>query len=338
MNRLQNVNSYQRISRQIDSLYQGSQPQEQSNSWTSMLTNPFNGPVDDLDVHIKKILIPRVSGTKGNVEVRDYIVRILENLNYIVELDEFVDQTPIGDVKFANIIASSNPKACRQLVLACHHDSKMMDGFLGAIDSAVPCAMLLKMADKFKNSFRSNSNESGGEKDSLGLRFVFFDGEEAYEKWGPKDSLYGSRHLAAKWEKQAAPTNCGLKNELARIEMLMVLDLIGTSDTTFINYNWSLKSHYNRLQKIESDHLTRTGLTTSQIRRDAAFRGGYIPLYAIEDDHIPFYKRGVPVLSLLAHPFPRVWHTTDDNYAAIDFRRTRRILHVLEQFVATYDS
>jgi hypothetical protein len=31
---------------------------------------------------------------------------------------------------------------------------------------------------------------------------LFFDGEEAFLKWGPKDSLYGARHLAEKWNKQ----------------------------------------------------------------------------------------------------------------------------------------
>lgn len=29
--------------------------------------------------------------------------------------------------------------------------------------------------------------------------FVFFDGEEAFKKWGPNDSIYGAKHLAKKW-------------------------------------------------------------------------------------------------------------------------------------------
>lgn len=28
---------------------------------------------------------------------------------------------------------------------------------------------------------------------------LFLDGEEAFKQWGPKDSIYGARHLAAKW-------------------------------------------------------------------------------------------------------------------------------------------
>lgn len=29
--------------------------------------------------------------------------------------------------------------------------------------------------------------------------FIFFDGEEAFKEWGPKDSIYGARHLAKTW-------------------------------------------------------------------------------------------------------------------------------------------
>lgn len=35
---------------------------------------------------------------------------------------------------------------------------------------------------------------------NLGLMLIFFDGEEAFENWSVTDSLYGSRHLARKWE------------------------------------------------------------------------------------------------------------------------------------------
>lgn len=244
----------------------------------------------------------------------------------------------MGRVGFANIIGSSNPKACRQLVLACHYDSKMMDGFLGAIDSAVPCAMLLKMAETFKDSFRDTS-ESNNSKTDLSLRFIFFDGEEAFVQWTSTDSLYGSRHLAAKWSRQLAPSSCSpKKTELSRIELFVLLDLIGTTDTTFVMYSTRLRHHYEALQQYERAHMTKSGIGQLQARRDAAFRSRTLSLDFVEDDHVPFKQRGVPILSLLAHPFPRVWHTIDDNYSAIDFPRTRRILSVLEEFVSNYSS
>lgn len=311
----------------------------QAPAWASMLRGaPFQAQEDTLVTHTKNILIPRVSGTPGNVQVREYITNHLRSNGYQIELDEFVDRTPIGNVRFSNIIARSNPNACRQLSIACHYDSKMMAGFLGATDSAVPCAMMLKMAERFKDSFRETP--SPNPKSDLGLMFVFFDGEEAFQEWTDTDSLYGSRHLAAKWEKQAAPQHCasaGYKNELARLDMMMVLDLIGAADTSFATYNRRLQKHYNNLKKYEREHLLRSGVGQSQLRNHIMFTSKYIPLHFLQDDHVPFMQRGVPILSLLAHPFPKVWHTINDNWDAIDFNKTRRVQYVLEEFVANYD-
>lgn len=39
------------------------------------------------------------------------------------------------------------------------------------------------------------------------LQLLFLDGEEALKEWGPKDSLYGSRHLAQLME--SAPHSPG---------------------------------------------------------------------------------------------------------------------------------
>lgn len=261
----------------------------------------------------------------------------LRSLDYHVDLDEFTDQTPIGRVKFANIIATSDTNSCKQLAIACHHDSKMMEGFLGAIDSAVPCSMMLELAKIFKGSFKNEHNSTG---DHLALMFIFFDGEEAFHEWTATDSLYGSRHLAAKWEKQSAPAHCkGLINELKRLDLLMVLDLIGTSDTSFTMFSRTLKRHYMDLQRHEKDYLrSKFQLQETQARQASTFKSNYIPLEFMQDDHVPFYKRGVPVLSLLASPFPSVWHTIDDNYNAIDFPKTRQILHTIEKFVSNYNS
>ncbi len=36
----------------------------------------------------------------------------------------------------------------------------------------------------------------------LGLQLIFFDGEEAFERWTRADSLYGARHLASRMERE----------------------------------------------------------------------------------------------------------------------------------------
>lgn len=62
---------------------------------------------------------------------------------------------------------------------------------------AVPCSMLINLAivmDSYLNQNRGNNDVS--------LKLLFFDGEEAFLNWSPKDSIYGARHLADKWEKE----------------------------------------------------------------------------------------------------------------------------------------
>lgn len=100
------------------------------------------------DVTLDPILIPRVVGTPNHALVRQYIVNQMASLNWEIETDQFSSNTPHGRKTFENVIATLDPKAPRRLVLACHYDSKYSkDGqFIGATDSAVPCAMMITLA------------------------------------------------------------------------------------------------------------------------------------------------------------------------------------------------
>lgn len=46
-----------------------------------------------------------------------------------------------------------------------------------------------------------SANLESLKKNRLSLMFIFFDGEEAFRQWGPKDSIYGARHLANEWHR-----------------------------------------------------------------------------------------------------------------------------------------
>lgn len=73
----------------------------------------------------------------------------MKGLGWTVESDIFQADTPVfGKLKFENIIAKLNPNARRYLALACHFDSKYTRerDFIGATDSAVPCAQLINLA------------------------------------------------------------------------------------------------------------------------------------------------------------------------------------------------
>ena len=125
-----------------------------------------------------------------------------------------------GRQTFENIIATHNSSASRRLVLACHYDSKKyIENFVAASDSAVPCGILLHVAQTI-TPLLNNSTEA----DRVTLQLLFFDGEEAFRQWTATDSLYGSRYHAARLERNG---------QLHNIDALLLLDLIGFRNPVF---------------------------------------------------------------------------------------------------------
>lgn len=74
-------------------------------------------------------------------------------------LDSFSAYTPLGKKSFTNIVATLDPHIDRRLVLSAHYDSKIIGGsttkFLGATDSALPCALLLDMAHSLNTKLQA---------------------------------------------------------------------------------------------------------------------------------------------------------------------------------------
>ena len=140
---------------------------------------------------LKPLLVPRVAGTQENVLVRQFIVDHYQSLGWHIELDSFQDDTPFGKKEFTNVIATYNPDAKRRLILSAHFDSKYYEEFefIGAIDSAVPCAIMMDIAKVLTPVLNKNEKKD----DDVTLQMVFFDGEEAFEKWTDTDSIYGAR-------------------------------------------------------------------------------------------------------------------------------------------------
>jgi glutaminyl-peptide cyclotransferase len=95
----------------------------------------------------------------------------MSKLGWQVEVTPFTDSTPFGKKTFANVVATypigrnfknqqhsesaSSRHAKNRVVFACHYDSKFFKDmeFIGAVDSAVPCAILLDMAKFLHENF-----------------------------------------------------------------------------------------------------------------------------------------------------------------------------------------
>ncbi|KAG8448445.1 hypothetical protein GDO86_015512 [Hymenochirus boettgeri] len=282
---------------------------------------------------LRPMLIERPPGSDGNRLVRELISSHLQSLSsgWTVDLDLFHAATPRGYLSFGNVVATLDPSAPHRLVLACHIDSKwfLPDSkgrtFIGATDSAVPCSLILEAVTALDTRLQKLKDRGS----TTTLQLLFLDGEEALAEWSQTDSLYGARHLAQHLENTKLP---GGGNQLNAIVLFILLDLLGAPNPLILNHFSETKSHFMRLCTLEK-LLHRLGLLQSHSSEHTYFRPDlyYGP---VEDDHIPFLKRGVPVLHIISTPFPDVWHTHDDTEENLDHPTVSNLCHIVVTFLS----
>ena len=230
--------------------------------------------------HVERLVAigPRVAGSPGGARAREYIVSELKKLpSAQVQVKPFEADTPQGRVKMANVVAVLPGRRPDVIMLAGHYDTKLFKEFkfVGANDGGSSAALLLELARRLAAAPRDYT-----------YWLVWFDGEEAREQWTERDSLYGSRRLAA---------------DLARAKRLpaamILVDMIGDRDLGI------------RRETHSAGWLT-------EIVWEAAARLGYGRHFLrdtlpVEDDHVPFLRLGVPATLLIDFDYPP-WHTADD--------------------------
>lgn len=207
--------------------------------------------------------------------------------------------------------------------------------------------MMLDLAealDPLLNKRRERLENDLEEDEDVGdvtLQLVFFDGEEAFHDWTETDSIYGARyfvshviislidqvkfrHLAEKWATTYVQPHTKRRlmdfgtTELSTIEHLILLDLLGASRPSIRSYYLDTAWLFDAMASAESrlgdsgafaygkEDGMAPGKWTSffRTRRGSESNFGYVG-----DDHLPFLRRGVSVLHIIAEPFPHVWHT-----------------------------
>ncbi|KAF8743599.1 hypothetical protein AX14_001663 [Amanita brunnescens Koide BX004] len=315
---------------------------------------------NDSGSHLSHILIPRTSDTTNNTQVRKYIISTLAALKWHIEEEKFDAETPIGTKKMVNVVATKDPQAARKVSLAAHYDSKYFppghpyEGFLGATDSAASCAILLDLAETLNPLLdeRQHRLDSGIENDEdvleTTLQLIFFDGEEAFVAWTDTDSIYGARNLAEKWATQPLAKRRLMDvqaMELSTIEHLILLDLLGAPNplirSYFLETAWlfdALVSAEQRLGDIGAfSYGSEEGMAPGRWKTFFRPRSEHdLNIENVGDDHVPFLRRGVSVLHLIAEPFPLVWHTIRDDASALDLPTLRRWNVLMRVFVSEY--
>jgi len=242
---------------------------------------------------------PRSAGTAANLRQADFIAETARKYSATTKTIRFKQTTTEGLLDFVNIEVVISGRRDEFIIIGSHFDTKKMPAgikFEGANDGASSTAVLLEMIKTIKQS---------GVRPEYTLKFVFFDGEECFNKYGDSDGLIGSKHYADKLKSQ---------NLLSQCRALILLDMVGDKDLTITLPIDSNK----RLSKMLFKAAERTG-------NSEYF--DYLPTELL-DDHTPFKKLGIPVIDIIDFKFGpsnSFWHSSEDNLENISAKSLKII-------------
>ncbi|MGH9554201.1 MAG: M28 family peptidase [Terriglobales bacterium] len=223
----------------------------------------------------------RPPGSRGHRRLEAYLRTQLKGDN--LEEDAFTASTPADDLPMRNFIAKYPGTKHGVIVIASHYDTSLpLKNFVGANDGGSSTGLLLELAHHLR----------GKKRDGYSVWLVWFDGEEAVREWSSTDSLYGSRHLAARWQKDGT---------LRKLKAFVLLDMVGDKELNI-----------DRDQNSTPWLLDLVAQAAARLNYQAHFfqRG-----VNIEDDHVPFARAGVPVVDLIdfEYGYGNVFHHTSDD-------------------------
>jgi Zn-dependent M28 family amino/carboxypeptidase len=230
---------------------------------------------------------PRPSGSAANVRTRQYITAQLNALGIKTAEQPFEAATPLGAVKMVNIIGTIPGKRPDRIIIGSHFDTKLYREvrFVGASDGASSTAALIELARVLK----------ARQDLPFTIELLFLDGEEAVVEWSATDSTYGSLHYV-----DAARKSGSLKS----IRAFILLDMIGDRSLTI------------RRDPNSTSWLTDIIWATASKLGHRQFMDEEM---AIEDDHLPFLRAGVPAVDIIDLDYA-AWHTPQDTLDAISAR------------------
>jgi glutaminyl-peptide cyclotransferase len=222
----------------------------------------------------------RPIGSANHKKLENYILAHLKSDT--VEDDTFTADTPEGQFPVHNIIAKFPGAKDGIIVIAGHYDTNYPlrnTGYVGANDGGSSTAILLEFANQLR----------GKQRDGYSVWLLWTDAEEAVKQWSPTDSLYGTRHLAEKWENDGT---------LKKIKGFLLADMIADADL-------NIERDANSTPWLED--LVLQAATTLGYQSHFFAR-----TIAVEDDHLPFVHRNVPCADIvdLEYGYGGVFHHT----------------------------
>jgi len=222
----------------------------------------------------------RPIGSANHKKLEAYILEHLKGDD--VESDTFTADTIEGKFPVHNIVAKYPGNKDGIIVIAGHYDTNYPlrgTGYVGANDGGSTTAILLEFANQLR----------GKKQDGYSVWLLWSDAEEAVRTWSDTDSLYGARHLAARWQQDGTAK---------KIKAFLLTDMIGDADLDIDRDANSTRW----LEDVVYEAATRLGYQSHFFARNNA----------IDDDHLPFMKIGVPCADLIDidYGYNNVFHHT----------------------------
>lgn len=203
-----------------------------------------------------------------------------------LEEDSFTAKTSIGPEQFHNFIVKFPGKKDGIIVLASHYETNYWlrnIRFVGANDGGSTTGLLIELA----NYLRGKPN------DGYSVWLVFDDGEECFQsQWNDDDALFGTRHLAEKWQADGT---------LKRIKAFLLADMLGDKDLDIQRDQNSTPWLEDLVYKAASEYGWQSYF--------------FATTTAVDDDHLPFVHRGVPCADVIDidYGYQNAYHHTADD-------------------------
>jgi hypothetical protein len=256
---------------------------------------------------------PRPAGSTALRQTRAYITRQLTALGLTVQEQPFTVTTPAGRVQMVNLIVRLPGTRPDRILFAGHYDTKVMPGarpFVGASDGGSSAAFLIELASALNSRPRDFTYE-----------LIWLDGEEAFcPGWtdcgtpSSPDNTYGSRHYVA------AATEA---NALPAVRALILVDMIGDIDL--------------QVRRDTNSTPWLVDLVWTAARR-LGHGGVFVQAAtAVEDDHLPFVRAGVPSVDIIDLDYP-YWHTPDDDMKRVSARSLQIVGDVVLEALPAIES
>jgi Zn-dependent M28 family amino/carboxypeptidase len=253
---------------------------------TASATQVSGQAIFNLTQQLLSVAPKRYNGSPGHLAAENFIKQHFkpEAARGDFETDQFTANTPAGPQTMRNYIAKFPGKKDGIIVLASHYETNWPlrnIAFYGANDGACTSALLIELGAYFRTH----------PPQGYSVWLVFDDGEEAVDQWSDSDSLYGTRHLAARWYADGT---------LKRVKAFLVADMIGDKDL-------------NILEEMQSTPWLRDLFLQAAVNtHHSAYV--YKTRAEEEDDHLPFLRRGVPSLDVIDVDYGPHTAATPDGY------------------------